>query len=196
MAGAPRGVLVAAAGLTQRALVLVYLALPIPRWTEYDAHYFPSLDVPFHRVSEPKRYRDSADDPRDVTVLCAEIPCDLGDATWCATTQELGDLVATSLEREGLPSAAPVHVEARRVPNAYPVYDLGYAARFAALDAWAASRPRLLTLGRQGLFAHDNTHHALAMAWAATDALRDDGSFDESLWAAARRDFADHVVED
>ena len=184
--GAPHAVLDAAAGLVHRALVLVYLVLDRPRWTTYDAHYFPSLDVPFHRVSEPKSYRDCAADPRDVTVLCAEIPCDLGDATWRATTHELGDLVATSLAREGLPAAAPVHVEVRRVPNAYPVYDLGYAARFAVLDEWAASQSRLLTYGRQGLFAHDNTHHALAMAWAAADALRDDVTFDARAWAEAR----------
>jgi hypothetical protein len=65
-----------------------------------------------------------------------------------------------------------------------------------ALDDWAAAQPRLLTFGRLGLFVHDNTHHALAMAWAAADALRPDGSFDHAAWAVARGRFARHVVED
>jgi hypothetical protein len=65
-----------------------------------------------------------------------------------------------------------------------------------ALDDWAAAQPRLLTFGRLGLFVHDNTHHALAMAWAAVDALRADGTFDDAAWAAARGRFARHVVED
>ncbi len=194
--GAPPGVLDAAAGLVHRSLVLVYLVLPRQRWTDFDAHYFPSADVPFHRVSEPKNYRDSAADPRDVTVLCAEVPCDVGDTTWGMSERDLGALVASSIEREGLPTVVPEHVEVRRVADAYPVYDLGYAARFGALDAWARSRPGLLTFGRQGLFVHDNTHHALAMAWAAADALTEDGRVDRSRWDASRAHFAANVVED
>ena len=50
--------------------------------------------------------------------------------------------------------------------------------------------------GRQGLFAHDNTHHALAMAWAAADAARPDGQVDAAAWSRARAAFAAHVVED
>jgi hypothetical protein len=45
------------------------------------------------------------------------------------------------------------------------------------------------------LFAHDNTHHALAMAYAAAECLGPDG-FDASAWAAHRRVFETHVVED
>ena len=65
----------------------------------------------------------------------------------------------------------------------------------AALERWVDDLPGLLTYGRQGLFAHDNTHHALAMAYAAADCLRD-GRFDRTRWAAARASFAAHVVED
>jgi hypothetical protein len=52
------------------------------------------------------------------------------------------------------------------------------------------------TFGRLGLFAHDNTHHALAMAWDAATALAPDGRRDETAWSAARARFARHVVED
>jgi hypothetical protein len=54
----------------------------------------------------------------------------------------------------------------------------------------------LITFGRQGLFAHDNTHHTMAMAYALVDALRPDGSFDRDSWARARKAFESHVVED
>ena len=66
----------------------------------------------------------------------------------------------------------------------------------AGLDHWVGSLPRVSTFGRLGLFAHDNTHHALAMAYDAVAALRADGSRDETAWSAARARFADHVVED
>jgi hypothetical protein len=87
-------------------------------------------------------------------------------------------------------------VAVRRLPAVYPVYRTGYAKPFALLDEWADGVPGLLTLGRQGLFAHDNTHHTLAMARAAADCLGPDGKFDAAGWAHARDRFAGHVVED
>ena len=61
---------------------------------------------------------------------------------------------------------------------------------------WVSRIDGLTTLGRQGLFAHDNTHHTLAMAYAACDCLADDGTFDRGRWATHREDFQKHVVED
>ncbi|MGQ0542517.1 MAG: FAD-dependent oxidoreductase, partial [Blastocatellia bacterium] len=63
-------------------------------------------------------------------------------------------------------------------------------------DEWACGLDRVLTFGRQGLFAHDNTHHALAMSYGAVDSLNADGSFDKVKWQAYRQEFAKHVVED
>ena len=78
----------------------------------------------------------------------------------------------------------------------YPVYDRDYATHFEKLDAWAGSLDNLLTFGRQGLFAHDNTHHALAMAYGAVNALNEDGTLDRAHWAELREEFETHVVED
>ena len=192
---APEQVLDAASALRFRAMVLVYLVLDVDQWTPYDAHYLPEGSTPVTRVSEPKNYRDG-DDPAGRTVLCAEVPCDAGDAIWTADEAQLATLVADGLEASGLPRPEPVEVVVRRLSHAYPIYTADYEQHFAAVDAWAAAQPALLTFGRQGLFAHDNTHHAYAMAWAAAEALRPDGSFDEASWAAARERFRAHVVED
>jgi len=78
----------------------------------------------------------------------------------------------------------------------YPVYEHGFAERLAHLEAWADALPGVTTLGRSGLFAHDNTHHALVMARAAVAALHADGTFDEGAWRRSRQSFRDHVVED
>jgi hypothetical protein len=72
---------------------------------------------------------------------------------------------------------------------------MGYERPLAVLDEWAASQPNLLVYGRQGLFAHDNTHHALYMAYCAVNSLRD-GKFDSEEWARHRQTFKSHVVED
>lgn len=192
LAGAPPEVLEAGGRLRFRSMLLVYLVLDADRYSEFDAHYLPGEETPVTRVSEPKNYRDNPADPAGRTVLCAELPCQEGDALWSADEATLGELVCDGLAAVGLPRPSPVEVQVRRLSHAYPIYDHGAADAFAALDRWADGlRPRLLTFGRQGLFAHDNTHHALAMARAAVDTLDDPAS-----WDAARAVFAQHVVED
>jgi protoporphyrinogen oxidase len=191
----PAPVLEAAGQLGFRAMLLVYLVLDGGRYSGYDAHYLPDPGTPVTRVSEPTNYRDG--DPPGRTVLCAELPCSRDGALWRAGDDRLAGLVRAALTERGLPDPGPVRrVAVRRLPNVYPVYRVGYAAAFQALDAWAAAQPALLSFGRLGLFVHDNTHHALAMAWAAADALAPGGAFDHAAWSAARERFTTHVVED
>jgi protoporphyrinogen oxidase len=179
-----------------RAMVLVYLVHAGGRWTPYDAHYLPGPETPVTRLSEPANYRLSADDPTDRTVLCAEIPCAVDDRVWTSTPDELATLVTAGLEATGLPAVRLDGVEVRRLSHVYPVYEIGYARRLAGLDSWADGLDRVTTFGRLGLFAHDNTHHALAEAFDAVDAVRPDGTRDPARWAEARARFAAHVVED
>lgn len=192
--GPPPEVTEAGEALRFRSMVLVYLVVPRGTYTPYDAHYLPGPETPITRVSEPKNYREG-NDPDDRTVLCAEIPCEAGDELWRATDGELRDLVDEGLRHSGLPTSDAADVEVRRLPRVYPVYRAGFEPAFDAVDRWVAGLPGLLSFGRLGLFAHDNSHHALAMAWAAADAMGPEG-FDDGAWDRARRAFAEHVVED
>ena len=199
----PLGVLSSMAGgpgveLRQRAMLLVYLVLDQPRWTEFDAHYLPDPRHPVARLSEPKNYRESVDDPPGTTVLCAEVACWEGDELWSASAAELGRTVAEALAAEGLPPVEPVDVEVVRLPRVYPLFEPGYAWKLARVEAWlaAAAGDRVVTLGRQGLFVPDNTHHVLAMGRAAAGCLREDGTLDSRAWAEARASFRAFVVED
>ena len=178
-----------------RAMLLVYLVLDLDQFTEYDAHYLPAADVSITRLSEPKNYSASTE-PRGRTILCAELPCDADDATWKKSDAELGAQVTADLARAGIPLPRPaIGVHVRRLRQAYPIYLTGYEKPFGVLDQWASGLPRLVNYGRQGLFAHDNTHHALAMAYAAVDALEPAG-WNAGKWAASRRVFDTFVVED
>ncbi len=191
----PDAVKRAAGAMEYRGMLLVYLSLPIDQFTEFDAHYFPSADLRITRLSEPKNYGDLRATPGH-TVLCAELPAGPDDPWWKLDDAALGALVAEDLARAGVPlPVAPDGIHVRRLKQAYPIYATGYEGPFAELDAWAESLPRLLSYGRQGLFAHDNTHHALAMAYAAAECLEPAG-FNTSLWQEHRRHFETHVVED
>ncbi len=181
--------------LQQRSMVLVYLTLDIDQFTEFDAHYFPETAIRISRLSEPKNYSLTVAPGR--TVLCAELPCAQDDPEWSMTEEELGALVVRDLETAGLgPVPHVTRVDTRRLPHAYPLYTKGYREAFDAIDHWVGNISGLVTFGRQGLFAHDNTHHTMAMAYALVDCLGTDGSFDHQSWARARKSFEHHVVED
>jgi protoporphyrinogen oxidase len=192
----PPEVLAAASNLRFRAMTLVYLVHEGGRWTGFDAHYLPGPETPVTRISEPANYRSTVDDPAGLTVLCAEIPGALGDPVWTAGDAELAELVTSGLARTGLPPVRLAGLTVRRLPHVYPVYELGYQRWLTGLDHWAGGLERVSTLGRLGLFAHDNTHHALAMAADAVGLIGPDGHRDPIGWAAARRRWAGHVVED
>ncbi|HEX6943383.1 MAG TPA: FAD-dependent oxidoreductase [Gemmatimonadaceae bacterium] len=193
--GAPAALTGHTPGIDYRAMLLVYLQLDVNQFTPTDAHYFPETAISITRLSEPKNYSDLGT-PTGSTVLCAELPCAPDDAVWSMSDAELGELVARDIRHAGLPLARPpVAVHVRRLRHAYPVYLDGYEHHFNALDQWASTQKRLLTFGRQGLFAHDNTHHALFMAYCAVECL-EDGVFNATRWEGFRRIFATHVVED
>jgi len=192
---APPEVVGDAQALHYRAMLLVYLVLDADRFTEYDAHYFPEPEITITRLSEPKNYGLTA--CRGTTVLCAEWPCSQHDTVWNEPDGALGDRVLRALEIAGLPVRCRVRsVHVRRLPQAYPIYNRNYRRQFDRIDDWFTRVEGLLTFGRQGLFAHDNTHHTLAMAYAADDCLASDGRFDAERWRAHRQAFAAHVVED
>ncbi len=188
--GAPPEVAIAAGRLEHRAMVLLYLVLDRPFWTDFDAHYLPDPRVVATRISEPKRYRTNPDDPADLTVLCVEIPCAVGDELWTASPADLADRLAAELAVTGLPPIRAVHAEARRVPRLYPVYRPGYEADLATVEAWVDTLPGVVTFGRQGLFVADNTHHVLAMGAALARSRGGPG------WPVERARFRSFVVED
>jgi protoporphyrinogen oxidase len=192
----PEQVIKAANSIRFRGMILIYLVLDQRQFSEYDAHYFPEPSIPISRMSEPKNYSASTD-PGDRTVLCAELPSDPGDSYWKLSDDELGERLCKWLGDVGLTVHAPVNkVITRRLRHAYPVYDQNYEVHFQTMDEWLSGVKGLLTFGRQGLFAHDNTHHAMAMAFAAVDCLGSNGEFDSRRWSRYRDEFKSHVVED
>ena len=190
----PDPVAEALGALRFRSMVLVFLTVPMARWTHYDAHYFPGADVAFTRVSEPKNYRDGAD-PADRTVLCVEIPCDFDDDVWREADESLIRRMRADLVRLGLPDPGGSG-EVTRLRFAYPIYGVGSEGAFATVSDWLDGVSGVVTFGRQGLFAHDNTHHALAMARDAVACVSPDLEFDAAAWSRARERFARHQVED
>ena len=178
-----------------RGLVLVYLIVDADRWTSFDAHYVPDADVPFARLSEPKNYR-TGPDPVGTTVICAEIPADVGDHSWNSDDAELAARVVDGIERCGLPAPPTIDIQTVRLPQVYPVLTAGDPGRRVALLDWADGLTGISLLGRQGLLVADNLHHVLDMAMSFADSLTTDGGPDPAQWSIARDRFETFVVDD
>jgi protoporphyrinogen oxidase len=192
----PPDVLEAASSISFRGMILIYLVLDQDQFSTYDAYYFPEEQIPISRLSEPKNFSTSTE-PRGRTVLCAELPSDPGRPEWDMSDDELGRRLCDWMGRAGLPAPGRVvRTVTRRLRHAYPVYSRDYEEYFSRMDGWLSKVDGVLTLGRQGLFAHDNTHHTLAMAYAAVGCLSPEGRFDHARWAEHRKEFETHVVED
>jgi protoporphyrinogen oxidase len=179
----------AAEELGYRSMVLLYVELPDGPFTRFDAHYLPGPETRFTRLSEPRNY--GSDPVRGRSGLCLELPCGPDpagrDVLLEAASSELG---RTPL---GFPSVVS-DCWTRTLTHAYPVYRMGFERSLETVSGWALSTGRITLLGRQGLFAHDNLHHAMETGLAAASCLS--GVFDRDAWRACLERFRSHCVSD
>ncbi len=193
---APADIIEAVRSIRYRSMVLFYLILETDQFTPFDAHYFPGEDVVFSRLSETKNYYHG-NQPKGLTGLCLEIPCSTEDAVWRMADTELCDLLAEQLAASELPVKSPIReCFSIRIDDVYPIYDIGYEPYFRKALDFVNAVPNLISLGRQGLFMHNNTHHSLAMAYRAGECLTDNLSWNQTQWASHLEAFSQFVVED
>ena len=192
----PEDVKNASDNLTTRSVVLVFFILSMDRFTEFDAHYFPEERIIFSRFSEPKIYSDS-NEPKNKTGLCFEIPCNYGDKIWSLDKLTLASLVLRDLRKYNFDLTGKIiSVITKRVKDAYPIYKLDFESSFSIVDIFLNSQEKIISMGRQGLFAHDNLHHTVEMALCATRCLDTDLNWDDEKWQKHRMRFEKNVVVD
>ena len=143
----------AAHSLRFRALVFLVLFLRRSDFSENTWMYVASRDLTMSRIQEPKR-RSRWMSPEGRTSLMLEIPCDVGDATWCASTLELKERMLRELAALGFGVDDVLDATSVRVEHGYPVYHLGYEEERQALVREVARFRNVRTAGRQGLFRY------------------------------------------
>lgn len=190
----PDSVRESAGGLGYRAMTLLYVTIEDGPYTGYDAHYFPDGPFAFSRMSEPRNYPAPAGPGR--TGLCLELPCATGDDSWRAGPDELLAEVQRGLASTPLPVPAVAGDSwVERITHAYPVYRAGYEKDLEVFSDWISSLGCIIPVGRQGLFAHDNLHHAMETGLSAADRLSGPG-FDREGWLRDLARFRSHCVSD
>ncbi len=155
-----------ATGLRFRSLVFLNLMLRRRDFSDNTWMYVASSALTTSRIQEPKR-RSAWMVPDGHTSLMLEIPCDLGDETWRASTSDLQRRVSAELRTLGFTVDDVIGAFTVRVEHGYPVYHLGYDDdRRALLDA-VARFTNVRTAGRQGLFRYVFMDAAMQMGMLA-----------------------------
>lgn len=161
----------AATGLGYLNIALVCLIVRRKVITGDNWLYFPEPGQVFNRAYEAKSM-DPSMAPEDRSVICAEITAHPGDALWQRHDEELADQTARELAATGLFEIDEIDEKmVHRLEYAYPIYTLDYVERLETIFNALAGLENLITLGRQGLFNHNNMDHSMFMGLRAAQYL-------------------------
>jgi protoporphyrinogen oxidase len=133
--------------------------------------YFPQGDLIFNRGYEAKNF-DRGMGQTSESLLCLEITCRKNDSLWNTPDETIGkrtcvDIVKTGLVKEG----EILETRIARITHAYPVYDIDYRAKLDRIWSYLKEIPCLISLGRQGLFHHNNMDHSIYEGMMAAEYL-------------------------
>ncbi|MCA8944355.1 MAG: FAD-dependent oxidoreductase [Planctomycetes bacterium] len=160
---APEAVVQNCRNLQYISIVFVYLKLDRPQVSPDSWVYIPELKRTVHRISEFKNF-SKLSAPEEKTMICAEITCRRGDQIWRASDEELQKIAEDDLVAVGLIEPGQVlSTFTRRIPFAYPVYDLHYAENLKPIQAFVGTLENIHTTGRQGNFRYNNMDQSVEM---------------------------------
>ena len=177
----------AARYLRFRALTIVGLRVKRPSALPAQSIYFQ--DKTFNRLSETRNYGGSEVCAADETILLCDITCEVGDATWNATADELGRLCARELAAEGfLREDEVAETVVLRSTFGYPVYMVGYEQAIDTLMTELGRFENLVTGGRQGLYKYVDMDIASEMGLSMADHFLSGRSKREAIGAVPYED--------
>jgi protoporphyrinogen oxidase len=160
---APAEILTAAKSLEYVSIVFVYLKLNKPSVSPDSWVYLPEKHLTVHRISEFKNFSPYCA-PEGKTQICAEITCRRGDQIWRSTPEELRDIAVKDLASVNLLKAEDVlDVQIRKIPFAYPIYDLDYRNHLQPVMDYVGGLENLQTTGRQGNYRYNNMDQSVEM---------------------------------
>lgn len=157
--------------LAFRNIRLLFLRLPLKRFSENASIYIPDRGICMTRIYEPKN-RSEAMAPHNETSLVVEVPCFSGDSVSSLSNEELVQRIIRDLEILGLLERTPIlQWQHHFLPNAYPCYSLDFEESVQAILNALDSFKNLTLLGRNGLFYYSHLHHQLRFGKDYTEQL-------------------------
>jgi protoporphyrinogen oxidase len=158
----PQKVLQAARTLHYRSLVMVYLIVDRPDLFSDNWIYVNSNDVAIGRISNYRNWSKDMVPDRHATSLGLEYFCAEGDTVWNKADSELIATAENELRKlKFAKNFAVIDGCVLRLPNAYPVYENGYARALEVIKGYVCSFLNLSCMGRYGMFRYNNMDHSV-----------------------------------
>lgn len=138
-----------------RSLILAGLVIRQRLVTDWHWCYFPSRDIIFSRIHEPKFWVKGMA-PEEGTLICMEIFCNYGDSTWNTGESEIIKKITDGLFRTGLLKDKNIIADARieKIEYAYPLHFNGFEKPLAEVKDFLRSFKNLNLLGRSGTHSY------------------------------------------
>ena len=157
----PENILTAASKLRFRDLVIVAVTINRKRVTDQTWIYIPEQKIPFGRLHEPTNWSEKMA-PEGKTIIVAEFFSFKGDGIWSKSDEELTAITVENLENMGFVKKHEIIGSAVvRVPNAYPLFEVGYKERCDEIYEYLGRFKNLHITGRSGMFRYYNMDHAI-----------------------------------
>jgi len=179
-AGVPDGVSRACLKLKFRSLILVFLIVRRKHLFRDNWIYVNSSDVSIGRVANFKNWSADMVPDKSKTSLGVEFFCTQDDSFW--RTQDAFIVSKAVAELDKLKLAARADIEdgvVLRVPNAYPVYEKGYAKALNTVKDYVCGFKNLHCMGRYGMFRYNNMDHSILTGLLTA---RNISGADEDIW--------------
>jgi len=147
--------------------MLAFLVVNRPSVSEDHWLYFPQEEPQITRAYEPKNFDASMGDNKR-TLMCVEATDLDGGIEWRLRGNDLAREFSARIASTGVLDEKDVIARAsRKIDYAYPLYEKGYDANLQFIYKALSELENLLTLGRQGLFQHNNMDHTIYTALKA-----------------------------
>lgn len=162
---ADEGALKAARSLEFRDLITVNVKIRKKQVSTDTWLYVQDEGILFGRLHEPKNWSRAMVPDDEHTSLVLECFCTAGDAIWALTDDQVAQRCVDDLV-EKLQFLKHSEVEGWNVVrtyHAYPVYDLQYGEKLAAIHGCLAHYDGVHIVGRGGTFRYNNADHSIEM---------------------------------
>lgn len=157
----PENILTAASKLRFRDLVIVAVIINRKRVTDQTWIYIPEQKIPFGRIHEPMNWSEKMA-PEGKSILVVEFFSFKGDRIWNKSDEEITSITVENLENMKFIKKYEIMDSAVvRVPNAYPLFEVGYRERCDEIYEYLGRFKNLHITGRSGMFRYYNMDHAI-----------------------------------
>lgn len=151
------------AEIQYRSLIMVSIVVNKKYISNWHWCYFPSKEVIFSRIYQPKFWSKAmvADDKK--TLVCAEIFCNYGDSYWIMDENDLLEYVKKGLRRAGLIGCNDIisDIFTIKIKYAYPLLQCGVERYLNSINKMLNSFKNLRLIGRSGTHSYFDMEECL-----------------------------------